>query len=244
MVNHPDLLWIVKPVASAQGKGIFLTREEAKIPKKSAHVVSQYISNPLLIEKFKFDLRIYVAITSFNPLRVYLFDEGIVRFASCEFSLENIESRFAHLTNYSINKQNDEKEIAAIKWSLQQLKDHFMTNELDWETFWCKVKDLIIKTVLSVETIVNNGMDMYVPHRSNCFDLLGFDVMVDTDLQPWLVEVNLSPSMGCDGEIDRQIKPRLVADLLTLIGVMSKEVRKKDVPRKRHEVSLGRQGPP
>lgn len=45
-------------------------------------VVSRYISNPLLINGHKFDLRIYVVVTSFEPLKIYVYKEGLARFAS------------------------------------------------------------------------------------------------------------------------------------------------------------------
>ncbi len=118
MAKNPEQLWIVKPVAAAQGKGIFITKEEAKIPKKSSNVCSLYIMNPLLINEIKFDLRLYVGITSFNPLRVYLYEEGIVWFASSKYSNDNVDSKFAHLTNYSINKLNEDSEQDSIKWLL------------------------------------------------------------------------------------------------------------------------------
>ena len=71
-------------------------------------VVSEYITNPLLIKGFKFDLRIYVLITSLNPLRIYLYQDGLARFCADKFSLseDQLDNRFAHLTNYSINKKS------------------------------------------------------------------------------------------------------------------------------------------
>ena len=75
-------LWIVKPAASSQGKGIFLTNNAKSIPMKSSMIASHYISNPLLIDGYKFDLRIYVAITSINPLKIYIYKEGLARFAT------------------------------------------------------------------------------------------------------------------------------------------------------------------
>lgn len=71
--------------------------------------MSRYIDNPLLCYGHKFDLRLYVVITSFEPLRVYLYREGLVRFASEVYNNNDIiseQSKFSHLTNYSINKNN------------------------------------------------------------------------------------------------------------------------------------------
>lgn len=50
-------------------------------------------------------------------------------------------------------------------------------------------------------------------------ELYGFDILIDADLKPWLLEVNLSPSLGCDTPLDTKIKSAMLADLLTLIGL-------------------------
>ena len=69
-------------------------------------VISRYITNPLLINGHKFDLRIYVVVTSYEPLRVYVYKEGLARFASESYSTKfNKNNRYMHLTNYSINKK-------------------------------------------------------------------------------------------------------------------------------------------
>lgn len=78
--------YIAKPHNSSQGKGITVTSSleviEAKLQRYSSLVVSHYIDNPLLINRLKFDLRIYVGITSINPLRIYVYEEGLARFAT------------------------------------------------------------------------------------------------------------------------------------------------------------------
>jgi len=100
-------LWIVKPNASCQGKGIYLIDDINDIDLDESCVISKYIPNPLLINGHKFDLRIYVLVTSWDPLRVYVYKEGLTRFATEEYTTaSNKKSRFIHLTNYSLNKKN------------------------------------------------------------------------------------------------------------------------------------------
>jgi hypothetical protein len=83
-----------------------------------------------LINGHKFDLRIYVAITSVNPLRIYVYDEGLVRFATEKYDTTDLKNVFSHLTNYSINKNNTEgKKTSEFtgksnKWSLGGLKEY------------------------------------------------------------------------------------------------------------------------
>ena len=65
-----------------------------------------------------------------------------------------------------------------------------------------------------------------MPHRNNCFELLGFDILIDNQLNPWLLEVNLSPSLNCDSPLDQRIKGELIADLFTMAGIVPLEQRK------------------
>lgn len=80
--QHKDKFFIVKPENGCQGKGIYLTNSITKIEKASPMIVQKYISNPLLIDGLKFDLRIYVLITCVQPLRVFMFKDGLARFAT------------------------------------------------------------------------------------------------------------------------------------------------------------------
>lgn len=88
-------IWIVKPSAMSQGKGIFISNNLNDICQSAASgaslVVSRYIANPMLINGLKFDLRIYVLVTSFDPcIRAYVYHEGLVRFATEPFSLHDL----------------------------------------------------------------------------------------------------------------------------------------------------------
>jgi hypothetical protein len=80
----------------------------SEVPLNESLVISKYIDNPLLINGLKFDMRLYVLVTNFDPLKIYIYNEGLVRFASEPYKTSNIKQNvFAHLTNYSINKKNE-----------------------------------------------------------------------------------------------------------------------------------------
>ena len=65
---------------------------------------------PFLVDGFKFDLRIYVLLAGVNPLRVYIYNDGLARFATVPYESPapgNLENLFMHLTNYAINKDSE-----------------------------------------------------------------------------------------------------------------------------------------
>jgi hypothetical protein len=102
-------LWIVKPTNLSRGRGIYIIDniQEVKIDTEDPLIVCRYIQNPLLINGHKFDLRIYVVVTSYEPLRLYVHQEGLARFATEQYTTADAKSNiFNHLTNYSINKNH------------------------------------------------------------------------------------------------------------------------------------------
>jgi hypothetical protein len=155
-------VWIVKPCASSRGRGIRLITNTQQIPT-TACIISQYVDRPLLIHGKKFDMRVYVLVTSFDPVRVYMHKEGVVRFCSEPYGPE-YNNHFSHLTNYSINKKNKKgrgvrsssgiEEIEGRengsgivvnnhKWSLNQLQGYFLEIGIPW----CKIESQIISIV-------------------------------------------------------------------------------------------------
>ena len=98
---------IVKPEASSQGKGIYLINKAEDIGNIHNTVAQCYITNPLVLDGLKFDLRIYVLVAGCDPLRLYIYEEGLARFATEPYNIPNegnMQDKFMHLTNYSVNK--------------------------------------------------------------------------------------------------------------------------------------------
>ena len=72
--------------------------------------MQRYLDKPLLIDGIKFDLRVYVVVTGLYPLSAFIYDEGLARFCTARYEAPtraNFRKAFMHLTNYSINKNND-----------------------------------------------------------------------------------------------------------------------------------------
>ena len=103
-------MYIAKPSASSCGRGIRIIGKRQTVNKmRNGYIVSKYLSKPHLIRGYKYDLRVYVLVTSFEPLKIYLFSEGLVRLATVPYttSKSSLKQRFVHLTNYSVNKKAD-----------------------------------------------------------------------------------------------------------------------------------------
>lgn len=101
--------YIIKPAASCQGRGIYLTRTWENVSQTESLVAQRYLFKPYLLDGLKFDLRIYVLLAGCDPLRIYMYEEGLARFATVQYSNpkgDNIEDMCMHLTNYAINKGN------------------------------------------------------------------------------------------------------------------------------------------
>ncbi|NWS27093.1 TTLL4 polyglutamylase, partial [Polioptila caerulea] len=219
--------WIVKPPASARGIGIQVIHKWSQLPKRRPLLVQRYLHKPYLIGGRKFDLRIYVYVTCYDPLRVYLFKDGLVRFASCKYSssMESLSNKFMHLTNYSVNKKNteyksnsDETACQGHKWALKALWSYLTQKGINSEAIWEKIKDIVIKTIIASEPYVNSLVKMYVRRPYCCHELFGFDIMLDENLKPWILEVNISPSLHSNSPLDVSIKGQMIRDLLNLAG--------------------------
>ena len=238
-------VWIMKPIGSAQGKGIFLfTRlseiSEWKTDFKSfnkpgggggcggaggkdkdekeveAYVVQRYLQYPLLIGGKKFDMRLYCLVTSFSPMKVYLYRRGFARFTNSRYSsdIQDIYNGFVHLTNVAIQKTAENyDERTGGKMELQALKLFLMskhgTERID-ALFW-EIQMIILRSLLAVQQVMISD--------KHCFELYGYDVIIDQDLKPWLLEVNASPSLTANTKEDYMMKTEMLHGMLDIVDM-------------------------
>ncbi|KZC09722.1 Tubulin polyglutamylase TTLL4 [Dufourea novaeangliae] len=218
--------WIIKPPASGRGQGIKVINQWWEIPKWHSMIVQRYISKPRLINGSKFDLRVYVLVTSINPLRIYIYKEGLVRFASVRYVRGlNLNDKYMHLTNTSVNKLNPAyvrndgvNAYRSHKWSFGSLWTHLSEEGVDVPELWSKIKDVVVKTLIAAESSMNAEITENLASSYSCYELYGFDILLDENLKLWLLEVNILPSLHTDSPLDTIIKGPLVRNVLNMAG--------------------------
>lgn len=242
-------LFIMKPPASARGNGIRVINDISQIPldatvitpssRKSTMVVQQYISNPCLLENGKkFDLRIYVLLTSIEPLRLYVHDKGLVRFASSTFTCQEdgIVDQFVHLTNYFINKNSREYMTSdtqnGSKWPLARFWNHIKEHypHISTQDLWGEIIDIIIKTVISCEGPIARLARQNCRNDYTSYELFGFDIILDENFKPWILEVNITPSLRSESDVDTNVKYEVIQDMFNLVGYNLVQMPSEELP--------------
>lgn len=93
-----------------------------------------------------------------------------------------------------------------------------MENEgVDTKALWKSLQDLVIKTMISGESSISTLCRENLNNRYNCYELFGIDVLLDSNLKPWLLEVNISPSLHSSSPLDCHVKGPLVQTLFDIV---------------------------
>lgn len=223
-----NAMWIMKPCGRAQGKGIFLVNKLNQLKKwatcsklpfqtlslKESYVISKYLDDPLLIGGKKFDLRIYVLLTSYRPMKAWLFRTGFARFCHEKYTADitELDNMMIHLTNVAIQKQAEEyNEKVGGKWSTENLKFYLEMTHGKTLTDKCfdDIHNIIRVSLKSVQSVMIND--------KHCFEVYGYDILIDNALKSWLIEVNSSPSLTSTTEWDRILKMSLINDTFSIV---------------------------
>ena len=170
-------MYILKPTASSCGRGIRVIGKKQLVNKRPGYLISKYLSKPHLLRGYKYDMRIYVLVTCFEPLKAYVFQQGLVRLATVPYSTgkNSLKKRFIHLTNFSVNKksesyvkntgtaeakaeQKEEDDEMSFKWSLNQLRQEYKKMGIDDDEVFKNIKLLIVKALMAVEPQITTAM--------------------------------------------------------------------------------------
>lgn len=205
-------LWIVKPTSLHNGHGIHLVNRSDDAPDEPGWVVQQYVRAPYLVEGRKFSLRLFLLLTSVEPLRIYLFKGGRVVFSvepydSTGDHLDRLPMHITHTTVYgdAVAAQFEETKRAVqhdnAEWSYARLAAYMRERGTDTERLWHVLRTLANDVVallrergIFAAQVKPRGRYAFLPK------VLGLDVLIDDKLRAWLTEVETGPTL--DGLFD------------------------------------------
>ena len=232
--------WIFKVSCSSCGREIYLydsTTPLSTFPldlSQFVGVAQEYIERPFLLFGKKFDIRLYAMITSLTPLRIYMNTQGLVRFCPTQYTFDNLDSR-SHFTNFSLNKDdpdfvvsNGRKEnVNDCKWSLRFFLSFLsLQKKIDVSKLISDFEKIIISTLIASGTAIRICHNPRVKHRKMCYELYGFDIILDENLKSYLLEVNLCPSLsGLSSKLDYDIKYALNLDLFRMANIIDFDLK-------------------
>ena len=219
-----DRTFIIKPDKGSQGKGIFLIQDFDDLDKYFESAVAQQYISPFLVDKYKFDLRIYVLVTAVDPLRIYIHKEGMTRFCTEPYlppNHSNLDNAFSHLTNFSLNKKN-EKFSDKSKRPMSEVFKKIEESGADLKKIQDEIDDIIRFTLISNQPTLaanyrtaTNDCD----GKSRLFEILGFDILLDDKAHPWLIELNSMPSLATGSEFDLSLKTSVIDGTLRILDL-------------------------
>jgi len=220
-------IWVLKPVESSRGRGIKVLNDLSQLLYCKPAVIQRYVTHPFLLDGFKFDLRLYVLVTSFQPsLEAFLYVEGFARFCTAPFQLHDLDDHRAHISNSSVQTSHTTRDsplpsnhplcvvppmhVGGSKLRLTYLW-YVLENvyKVNTATLWNDIGMLVLKSLVCVEDSI--------PPQPGTFELFGFDVLLDSDLRPWLLEVNSSPSLAREYTLDHEVKETLLVDTINVV---------------------------
>jgi len=194
-------VWVVKPSYNARGLGIYCTNKLNDIyqmgKKSQSKVVQKYIERPFLVRNRKFDVRQWVLVTSWEPLDAFVFETAYLKFCSSDFSLdlEELSDVYRHLSNYTIQKKNSSEEGQKLEIIMSSEEFEQYNRNQEAEFSWSrdllpKIQDVVYRSLKGVQESQVSSIN----EASNCFEIFGFDLVLDQELNPWVIEINLSPA--------------------------------------------------
>lgn len=233
-INGDKNIWILKPAGLSRGRGIqvFSNLDDIRSHiylKESNWIAQKYIENPLIINRRKFDLRIWVLVTSVNPLTIWFWDKPYVRFPAADYNDTNLSDRFIHLTNNSVAKNCKDLPIVGDgnMWFIEQLQEYLKAQygrDVWNDEIKQKCKDIIIYSLQAVQDQIDN--------RKGSMELLGYDVMIDDKFNTWLIEVNSSPTMEYSTGVTKVLAQNVMESIVKVISdydMAPKGTKKKDI---------------
>ena len=220
--NGRRTILICKAPDKCQGRGIYLTKKIPSKPKAGEQlVVQEYVKSPLLIEGRKFDLRLYIVVTSVYPhFRAFIHRKGLVRLCSVEYAApkaSNLSTVGMHLTNFAVNRKSEVEVKRDLDWFWNWFEREQKLGRR--EDLWQAIHEVVGKTFLPIRNLLKHRYRACFASPesgSGCFEVLGIDIMITSGLKPLLIELNHLPSFETAADLDDNVKSEVLLSALRL----------------------------
>ncbi|XP_069654862.1 tubulin polyglutamylase TTLL13 isoform X3 [Haliaeetus albicilla] len=244
--------FICKPDSGCQGRGIFITHNPEEIKHGEHMICQQYIS--------KDDICMHLTNYAINKHNENFVQDDMT--GSKRYCLVHVPQCPVHILQESctwdtgllpsfLGQTCYHRSVLIISCpphrKLSTLNAWMTDNSYNTTKLWEDIEDIIIKTLISAHPVVKHNYQSCFPNHTTgcaCFEILGFDILVDRKLKPWLLEVNHSPSFTTDSPLDREVKDALLCDTINLINVHAcnkRKVLEEDKQRAKERLLQGHQ---
>ena len=199
-------------ISEAMNENEGIQEEKEYRYQSSIIIIQKYIERPYLYKGRKCDIRIWVLIT--HKMEAYIFKEGHLKASSVNYDIDNFDS-FVHLTNYSLQKYNKNfsKFEKGNEISFKNFQDFINGKEDSFnfrEIIFPKFIEIVKNTVLCAKNKIN------LKNRKYCFEILGYDFMMDEDKNVYLIEINTNPGLEISSDLIGELVPRMIDNALLL----------------------------
>ena len=178
-------------------------------------IAQKYIEKPLCYYGRKCDMRVWVLLT--QDMKVFVYKEGHLKTCSEKFDINNNKDAFVHITNYSFQKHclNFQKFELGNEVPFHDFQKYL---DLEYKDQKINVKEHIMNQVkYIVELTMKSIKEKINPNKRNfCFEIFGYDFMMDVNLNVFLIEINTNPGLEISSPWIKAIVPRMVDDALRL----------------------------
>ena len=207
--------YIVKPDNGALGQGIVIVKPGDDYTPTQHLSVAQEYKESYLINGYKFDLRIYCLVIAAEKPEIYVYHDGIARFCSLP---ADVGTEFSQLTNTAVNIKNPTVTAEGITKIVSDVFKQLKKEGADSDKLWDDIETAMALTVISAGSFIRHGAQVQCPMNGypRCFQLLGFDVLLDTELKPWILEVNYRPSLESGTDAEKNLKVRMLKELIQI----------------------------
>ena len=175
-------------------------------------IIQKYLDRPLLYNKRKFDIRCFVLVDS--NLNVFFCKEGHLKGSSELYDLNNT-NKLIHITNYSLQKKsvNFEQYEDGNEISYNDFKKYMKDNNIPLEYFNYMIEQMKYLVEISFKSV---GYKLLKTNPVLCFEIFGYDFIIDNDFKPWILEINNNPGLCISSPLIKKLVPRMLDDAFRL----------------------------